>query len=924
MKYRKTIYVLVGFLVFSVAAGTYYFGKRKTKPATASSTNPFSAPTGTRSSAKPADVAQVNLEEVTEKVADFLGSLTPGGSVESAGRERNYVVSYQVDFFRKKPNEKVPEESLSYAKLRDSDLMEMPPYVYYGETVKGKYDPAQPEVIAIRAIIGGKEAKGYIDARKLWLEPALDRPESDRYMAVTETTSVHVVPDPASPAVMTILQGEVVDAVGQLNFQGRSWIKACFNASERPRYGFIPGSEVKPLVFASVNQSAVTEEEVPRRIRSSKLSFSEADRQKLSRNGFYIEGMPAPKEIDVDDMADLYYDSDSSSGEQVFVTADLFLHAYHLIFDRMLQDIEEKKFLPAVTNLSKALAKTSEDEVKGAPPNVPAIREALLYDLLYFSVAAKVLDPSFAVPTAIHSQTEALVARINSGEGELPSAQDFRGLGKEDFTQYKIRGHYAKNEALRRYFRGMMWYGRHNFLLSDKTQTLAASLLPHLVEGAHESSRFDNIDMLVTYLIGRQDKYTLAGYRSVNRKVFGTEVPGFHELSANLDDHLAAFQRTAWSDLPAPQIVSTQTGPGLTQEQRLHETAGFKFLGQRYVLDAFILNQLTSPSVGDDQKPRNLPSALDVMVLFGSKAATDLQQKEQKEHQWPNYDSQIAKLKGAMEEQLGKRSTFYEQYLYGLKTLFQPTSSKQAFALGEPWQYKNLNSGLASWTELKHDTILYAEQSAAEMGGGEEFEIPPYIPPGPKGYVEPNPVFFHQLTASIDQMLAALKRSGFIPEEYADKFTLFRGLAHRAEEIAQKENTGELITPRDYEWIKRLRLSFDRSLLLPRGADTIKDQSLLQMALVTDVATDNVSGRVLEEGIGTPQRMVVVIKDAFGGTRLTVGYVYSWFEFISRRRFSDSEWKKIIYGGDEKIRKEQGVTPPDWYSTFSRNAGEAP
>jgi hypothetical protein len=145
----------------------------------------------------------------------------------------------------------------------------------------------------------------------------------------------------------------------------------------------------------------------------------------------------------------------------------------------MLQDIEEKKFLPAVTNLSKALAKTSEDEVKGAPLNMPAIREALLYDLLYFSVAAKVLDPSFAVPAAIRSQTEALVARINSGEGELPSAQNFRGLGKEDFTQYKIRGHYAKNEALRRYFRGMMWYGRHNFLLSDKTQTLAASLLPH-------------------------------------------------------------------------------------------------------------------------------------------------------------------------------------------------------------------------------------------------------------------------------------------------------------------------------------------------------------------------------------------------------------------------------------------------------------
>jgi len=415
--------------------------------------------------------------------------------------------------------------------------------VYYGETVLRIYDPAQPEVIAVRATIDGKEAQGYVNSRKLWLEPTLSRPQSDRYMAVTETAAVHVVPDHASPEVLTLLQGEVVDAVGQLNFRGQSWVKARFNTPERPRYAFIPGSEVKPLIFASINQSAVAKEEVPRRIRSSELTFSEADRQGLSQNGFYIEAIPPEKEVYVDDMADMY--RDSSSGEQVFVTTDLFLHSYHLIFDRMLQDVEEKKFLPAVTNLSKAVAKTTEEEGQGAPATAPTLREALLHDLLYFSVAAKLFDPSFVVSAAIRPQAEALVARINAGEGELPSAQNFLGLGKEDFTQYKIRGHYEKNEALRRYFRGMMWYGRHNFLLSDKTQTLAAILLPHLVDDAHEGSRFDSMDAVVTYLIGRQDKYTLAGYRSVNRKVFGTEAPGFNELSANLDGNLAAFQQAA-------------------------------------------------------------------------------------------------------------------------------------------------------------------------------------------------------------------------------------------------------------------------------------------------------------------------------------------------------------------------------------------
>jgi hypothetical protein len=628
------------------------------------------------------------------------------------------------------------------------------------------------------------------------------------------------------------------------------------------------------------------------------------------------------KELAVDDMADSY--TEASSGEQFFITSDLFLHSYHLIFDRMLQDIEEKKFRPAATNLSIALAKTTEGDLKAAPPSAPAFHDALLCDLLYFSVAAKVLDPTFVIPTPIRPQAETLVARINAGEGELPSAQNFLGLREEDFTQYKIRGHYAKNEALRRYFRGMMWYGRHNFLLSDKTQTLAAILLPHLVEEARATAKFDSMDRVVTYLIGVQDKYSLAGYRSVNRKIFGTEAPGFKELSANLDNNLAAFQQAAWTDLPAPRIVSVQTGTGLTQDQRLREVAGLKFLGQRFVLDAFILNQLTSPSVGSDQNPRNLPTALDVMMLLGSKAATDLQQDAEKAHQWANYDSQVAKLKGSTEDQLDKRATFYDQCLYGMKTLFLPTASKQKFALGEPWQYKNLNSSVSAWTELKHDTILYAEQSAAEMGGGDEFQIPPYIPPGPKGYVEPNPVFFHQLTASIDQMLESLKSSNFITDEYTDKFTQFRDLAHKAEGIAQKEISGVAISPEDYDWIRTLRYSFNGPLLLPRGADIIKDPSMLQMALVTDVATDGVDGLVLEEGVGTPQRIIVVVKDAFGGTRLTVGYVYSWFEFSSSKRWSDAEWKKIIYGGDEMARKQQGVAPPSWYSQFRKNANGAP
>jgi hypothetical protein len=241
------------------------------------------------------------------------------------------------------------------------------------------------------------------------------------------------------------------------------------------------------------------------------------------------------------------------------------------------------------------------------------------------------------------------------------------------------------------------------------------------------------------------------------------------------------------------------------------------------------------------------------------------------------------------------------------------------FAMGKPWQYKNLNAGAASWTELKHDTILYSEQSAAEMGEGDEFEIPPFSPPPPRGYIEPNPVFFQRLGQSIDQMLGRLKNSGFITDEYLDKFTTFRELASKAETISQKEVSGASITAEDFQWIESLEEQFGRPLLLPRGVDQI-DPSELQMALIADVATDAVQGRVLEVATGTPQRIIVVVKDAYGGTRLTVGYVYSWYEFPSNKRWADSEWKKIIYAEDPAAKKQSGVEPPGWYSMFMKNS----
>jgi len=191
-----------------------------------------------------------------------------------------------------------------------------------------------------------------------------------------------------------------------------------------------------------------------------------------------------------------------------------------------------------------------------------------------------------------------------------------------------------------------MWFGRKNFPLSDRKMTLAAILIPGLLEKAQETHTFESLDQSLGYVVGAQDKYTLAGYRSVNKKVYGTETPNANQVAVKLDDKLDAFSRAVESDLPPPQIVSVQTGLGLNQQDRLKMVRGFKFLGQRFTPGCLSSQPDDSPNVGSDQNPRNLPSTLDVMMLLGSKAAIEEQQQVQQRNKWDNYDSQASKLEG--------------------------------------------------------------------------------------------------------------------------------------------------------------------------------------------------------------------------------------------------------------------------------------
>ena len=118
----------------------------------------------------------------------------------------------------------------------------------------------------------------------------------------------------------------------------------------------------------------------------------------------------------------------------------------------------------------------------------------------------------------------------------------------------------------------------------------------------------------------------------------------------------------------------------------------------------------------------------------------------------------------------------------------------------DAWAAKDLQSGLGSYTELKHDTILFAKQLVAEAGGD-------FSNRNPLNWVEPDPVAFERLAAGADLMKRGLARRGLLTHESAGLLGTEIGILRFLGTTARAELAGKPISAADN---KRLRTSATR------------------------------------------------------------------------------------------------------------------
>jgi hypothetical protein len=626
------------------------------------------------------------------------------------------------------------------------------------------------------------------------------------------------------------------------------------------------------------------------------LTFSPDQEALLSRNGFVV--VPA-------DHFEFYEAYPMWPDWPVYVTTDSVLHIYHLLFDKILRDLEAAQFEPDARALTRACLLSAQSQYRQAQGG--SLEESARRALAYFAVADALIDPNSVTPSEVSDIVAAELALINAHAG-LEQSPLFDGIQsyQEDYSQYVPRGHYTLSEPLERYFRTMMWYGRINYPLKSLESTQIALLVVRAIRQAHVADEWaltlwSRIYEPTVFFVGRSDDLGLHEYGPLMDQIFGVDVP----LEALADQDTLTHFVSAARSLPLPQINSTWFPDW---KDPAEDTQGFRFMGQRFVLDAYVFQELMSPKVGGPNNLRDLPIALDFFAALGSSEAMNLL-SELGAPAFDNYNEQMSKLQNEIAALPANAWTqnLYWSWLHALRAVVEPRDGRYpAFMRTTAWARKQLHTALASWTELKHDTILYAKQATGGGGGWAPEEYP-------FGYVEPDPLTYARLLALTRQTHDGLASRGLLTGSAEvglgslDRFLSF------LQRVAEDELAGRPLDQDDYEILYNYSETLlSLTLLASAQADEQSNmlEERLQAAVVADVATG--FERVLEEGVGRVFEIYVVVPDANGELHLAQGGVFSYYEFPwpAGNRLTDEAWREMLEAG-------QVPPPPSWTKTFA-------
>ena len=264
--------------------------------------------------------------------------------------------------------------------------------------------------------------------------------------------------------------------------------------------------------------------------------------------------------------------------------------------------------------------------------------------MAYFLVAKMLVEDNENIDATVDKHI------LDLAKKEYELVKDASGLNTSflfedqalDYSQFTVRGHYTRSERLQNFFRTMMWYGfiPINLMNMEKgelyyEESLKALLIAYTAfmehEGSNDIKLWSNIYDPTGLYVGQSDDLTILDMRELLISVFGEDI----DVNSLADSTYKDKINRGVKDLREPKITGKFSVKPVNKS--------FKFMGQRYILDGYIMQELMDP------RKRPVPNGLDVMGVLGSKRAEELLFKVYEPNKaWPEYEERYNELKSEL------------------------------------------------------------------------------------------------------------------------------------------------------------------------------------------------------------------------------------------------------------------------------------
>lgn len=599
-------------------------------------------------------------------------------------------------------------------------------------------------------------------------------------------------------------------------------------------------------------------------------SYNEHIMQNIINDGFFInyEKFEQPFSL---------YEMNQYTFGNSFITTDSIVHLYHIIYLGMMEEMEQNSLKQKFIALSKnCLDNAINDykEAKGDDKNL-TLRNAAL-----FLCALDLLEADYdgEVPSEVRDLADKELENIKA-EGNAVS----NITGEEiDYSQFKARGNYTKNENLKKYFKVNMLYSQELVQLENPDESINLEALKQailisrtMLKDETSFKLWQDIYKPISFLVeNTEDTTPIDIYKSIST---ATKENTIEAVLADNDVNAVADE------------IKNKENPKIKPDSG----KVFAFLPQRAVVDNTWLQNLVDTR---PQSQRPVVSGVDLMALLGNSLAERLTLTNEDNLKWDEFKEKYEETKAMVDARTDKeeKANIYRTWLWVLKAFNNEYGEGYPdFMKSEKWQYKDLNTALASWAQLKHDTILYAKEFGAEMGGYDPVEV--------KHYVEPNVNLYRRVKYLVGLTMDADEEYSLLNETQRDRLKDFDNMLEFLIKVSLEELKDETTSDEDNERLsviggemENIFMAFNDGggdfEIAPRDRDTA---NVADIQMIGSNVVDKPEGSFLEVGSGRFSTMYVIYRldDKYYIGR---GPVMNYYEFYSDHRLDNNEFKEML------------------------------